>query len=83
MTCSYEAGYGIDIEWQDGDGNTIPGGTTTVMPRPGGGYISSSSLTIDDVQLSNCGSFRCSAAGNLSFLADLSVVGKTHIHTHH
>ena len=87
MTCSYEAGYGIDIEWQDGDGNTIPGGTTTAMPRPGGGNISSSSLTINSVQFDDCGSFRCSAAGNLSSLADLSVVGKeanldTHTHTH-
>ena len=81
MTCSYESGYDIDIQWlKDGDTN-IPG--ANLMPPAGGVGTYLSTLTIDSVEFDDCGSYVCNATNIPSSLADLSVVGKKSLYIIH
>ena len=82
MTCSYDSGYNIDIQWlKDGDTN-IPGANLTT-PSDGVGTTYLSTLTIDSVEFGDCGSYMCNATNIPSSSADLSVVGKKSLYIIH
>ena len=78
LTCSFEAGYFVTVEWMRDD-NILrdEGGMTS--PTGGGLGIYSSVLMISDAMFTDCASYRCFASGAdtvYSQPAELSVAGE-------
>ena len=79
LTCSFEAGYSVTVEWMRDDDILRDEGDMT-SPTGGGLGIYSNVLMISDAMFDNCGSYRCFASGAdtvYSEPAELSVVGES------